>query len=504
MSLSATDLHTILEQQRQQLLLQHSQCCVLAVDHQGTLIASLGEVEQFINAESATGDDIREQLPLLYQAQDLLGRSIPFVQLPSAVLADITISQHGELLLIGLLTSGAQHQALQSQQQKANELALLQREQAVTLSALRQAHQQLQQQRDELDRLYSAQQHYVSSLAHEVRNPLQAMLATLDQTEFANPEHQQRLCRSTVQLLTLVENLLVQGQTRQAAVVDELTAVKLVECVDDCVRLLRQSAHNKGLYLQLKFAPELADQQFLLDSYRLRQILFNLIGNAIRYTRQGGVRVHILVAAEQLLLHINDTGPGIASDQQQRLFKAYQRGMQTHRVGHGAGLGLTISRELANAMGGSLELVSTPGEGSTFTLQLPARPAASPGNPQVDHQATSQLSGRAVLVDDDDDLRLAVTDWLTGWGIAVEGDASLAGLQDRLPGSAPDWLLLDQQLPDGYGLTMITEIRQSWPECCIILLSGGELSARQAEDVRVLRKPVDRRTLRQALAAGLR
>ncbi len=491
-----------LQQLLDELTHKHVQRAVLVLNQNVELLAAEGDLKQLALDQLQPGDDVREHIPMLYQVHDLLDQNISFVQLPSGVIADIFITRFKGDFMVGLVAAEKQHRALQQQQQKTNELSLLQREQAVTLDALRQAHQQLQLQSDELDRLYSAQQHYLNSLSHEVRNPLQAMLATLHADTPLDQDDNARLQRATQQLLTLVENLLVQGQSEQFAMPTVQQIIDLPELLGDCVQLLQPSAIDKGLRLELDIDPALSNVNWSLDGSRLRQILFNLIGNAIRYTNTGGIEVLTGLTESRLLIMVKDTGPGIAADEQSDMFNAYQRGRQNN--GHGAGLGLTISRELAQAMGGELSLHSKLGRGSTFELSLPARHPQSSVMAELSNGTSvlPTIPGCAVLVDDDVDLRTAIANWLNDWGVQVRQYADLSSFKQILNEASPDWLLLDQQLPEGSGTTMIPQITERWPRCKIVILSGDAIELPATMPVEILRKPVTKQTLHQILSAS--
>lgn len=495
------------QQQLDGLTEADTQRAVLLLNDQGALLASAGQLSSFGLHDLIIGADVCELLPMLYPLKHVIGIQIPFVQLPSGVIADIAVNQYGKAICVALTAADREHQALQRQQQKSNELALLQRQQSITLQTLRHAHQQLGQQRDELDRLYSAQKHYLNKLSHEVRNPLQALLANLDSKQTLGAETTTRVRRGTLQLLTLVENLLVQGQEKppQQAAQSRSQVTSPVSLADDCIQLLQQTAEAKGLSLELQFQPGLESCQLWLDAYRVRQILFNLIGNAIRYTQQGGIDVILELDSEQLSIHVKDSGPGISAEDQQNLFTAYQRGGDSLSTGgHGAGLGLTISRELAEDMKGSLSLESAIGIGSVFILQLPALPA-NQRDQQIAEPEISQfdsLEGYVLLVDDDLDWRLALVDWLQQWGLETSQCSSLSSMRELMqqPAQAvdhsPDWLILDQNLPDGMGIEMLDEIYQHWPNSRVILLSGESIELPgEYSQVCVLRKPVTRQIL---------
>lgn len=494
----------LLQKRLQQLQDNDSHPVALLVDKNAELLAGEGDLEYFGLDQLVSASDLAEQIPLLYQVQDMCGQTITFVQLPSGVIADISIAAQGEDFLVGLLVSTKQHIFLQKQQQKANELGLLQREQDITLQALREAYSQLEVQRNELDRTYSAQSHYLNTLSHEVRNPLQAILSTLDTTAPLSNEHRLRLRRGVWQLLGLVENLLVHGQQGQQVPVTKQQPVDIIQQVDDCVQLLRQTATDKSLYLHMvSHLPTSMQPIFQVDPYRLRQILFNLISNAIRYTECGGIQIEILVIDQDLHIRVVDTGAGMSEQDQAHLFTAYARGQNHAENTHGAGLGLTISRELASAMGGSLTVNSKLGVGSDFSLCLPLIVADQPNSSVEDIKTpdfSGQLSGQALIVDDDIDLREAFSEWLTGWGVNVRACKNLQELNSYLQNrEAPDWLILDQQLPDGNSTEHLETLIEDWPKTRIVMLSGDDIEASLPGKVWPLRKPVDQYILFQAL-----
>lgn len=148
----------------------------------------------------------------------------------------------------------------------------------------------------------------------------------------------------------------------------------VTEIASEVVGSLGSEATHRGLGLHLRDG---TGERALVwtDAGKVRQILLNLVGNAVRYTRQGEVTVELDGSvAEQVVVHVRDTGPGIASEDQERIFEPFtQVDSSLTRTAEGTGLGLAISRKLARLLGGDITLQSTPGKGSTFTLSLPRR-----------------------------------------------------------------------------------------------------------------------------------
>lgn len=221
----------------------------------------------------------------------------------------------------------------------------------------------------------------VARAAHELRTPLNNILVLAElmasdrqgrlsarQTEYA------RLIRSScADVLVLVDELLDLARLESGAVSASRSAVALEHVREYAERGFRHAAESKGLAFSAELAPGLP-AGLLSDERRLRQILNNLLGNAIKFTARGSVRLRIAPHGGMIAFSVADTGIGIPKEKQRLVFEPFEqadRSMQ-RRYG-GAGLGLSISRDLAELLGGRLSLESAPGRGSVFTLLLPAR-----------------------------------------------------------------------------------------------------------------------------------
>jgi len=229
------------------------------------------------------------------------------------------------------------------------------------------------------------------------------------------------------------------------------------------VTLFSASAQRKSIDLRLEVDPVLAGAR-LGDALRLRQVLMNLVGNALKFTNHGEIRVSTrLVGAssmERVALMVSDTGIGIAPDQQPRIFDAFVQAETSTRLhAGGTGLGLAISRELVRAMGGELTVVSTLGQGSTFEFQLPMEPAeeAMPAarDLRVPPPAQQRLTGRVLLVEDNSVNRIVGSAMLQSLGLEVllaeDGEQALTVLAEHVVAL----VLMDCQMPviDGYEAT---------------------------------------------------
>jgi PAS domain S-box-containing protein len=222
---------------------------------------------------------------------------------------------------------------------------------------------------------------FLATMSHELRTPLTGIIGyteLLDE-EVTGPltqvQRQQlsRIKASAWHLVTIIDEILLYARMEAGREQVRSTVFDLGALVQECVFMLEQQATVRGLGLGAVLPPEplLVES----DQGKLRQVLINLVGNAVKFTDQGEVRVVVAAGQGSALVRVRDTGPGIPPDQQQRIFEAFTQadGSSTRRKG-GTGLGLTVSRRLAELLGGSLELEATSAEGSTFLLTLPLHP----------------------------------------------------------------------------------------------------------------------------------
>jgi signal transduction histidine kinase len=241
---------------------------------------------------------------------------------------------------------------------------------------------------------------FIANMSHELRTPLNSLLILAEQLQ-DNPgdtmtetqvEYASVILASGRDLLSLLNSVLDLAKAESGTVVVELADVSVAELRTGFLREFEPVAQGKGLAYSVEVDPDVPDS-IVTDSQRLRQILKNLLANAFKFTEHG--RVHLrfrlagagwspetdsLVDAPSVVaVSVSDTGIGIASDQQKRVFEAFAQGDGTTARNYGGtGLGLSISRELVGLLGGEVNVVSVPGEGSTFTIYLPLGQASTP------------------------------------------------------------------------------------------------------------------------------
>ncbi|CAN5820766.1 hypothetical protein BH11PSE3_BH11PSE3_35810 [soil metagenome] len=285
---------------------------------------------------------------------------------------------------------------------------------------LEQALVAAEKSREEAESANQAKSTFLATMSHEIRTPMNGVLGMIEVLEAEGVREGQGRAVATMResahtLLRIIDDVLDFSKIEAGALEFEETPFSLTGLVDSVVATFRPQAQRKGLSLVAAVAPGSTDV-LLCDPTRVRQILFNLLSNALKFTERGGamIRAHTEPMGDgraHIVLRVSDTGIGMSDGQQARLFQPFsQADSSTTRRYGGTGLGLSIVRRLAQLMGGDVAIESAPGAGSTFTviLELLAAPADSPlvALPTVEAASTapmpsSMLAGNNVLVVDD-------------------------------------------------------------------------------------------------------
>jgi signal transduction histidine kinase/ActR/RegA family two-component response regulator len=391
---------------------------------------------------------------------------------------------------------------------------------------------QLEQARLSSDAANAAKSTFLANMSHEIRTPMTAILGYTDMLleaggDVAPSERQEWLQvvrRNGKHLLELINDILDLSKIEAGKMAMEHAPCDVRQIVDDVVQTLRSRAREKRILLRLEFGGGIP-REVKSDALRLRQVLVNLVGNAIKFTDAGEVAVRVAWQQSgdcRLLIDVADTGIGMSAQQVGRLFRPFTQadGSTTRRFG-GTGLGLTISKRLVELLGGELSVRSEPGAGSTFRVALPtpeaemidvdatAAPAECARAADVELPSEERLlHGRILLVDDGIDNQRLLAMLLRKAGAEVTiADTGRSAL-DAIEGDEFDLVLMDMQMPDMDGYSAVSALRERGCGTPVIAVTAHAMAGDRERCLAAgctdyLAKPIDRSLLLRTVSMHL-
>jgi signal transduction histidine kinase/CheY-like chemotaxis protein len=361
----------------------------------------------------------------------------------------------------------------------------------------------------EADKANKAKSVFLATMSHEIRTPMNGvigMTSLLEQTALTSEQRGYAESISTCgeSLLTVINDILDFSKIESGSMELEHKPFDLHTCIEEVLDVFASKAAHSGLDLVYQIDGNVP-ADIMGDSLRLRQVLMNIVGNAVKFTQQGEIFIKVELSGDgkndgfELCINVRDTGIGIPADKMERLFKPFsQVDSSTTRKYGGTGLGLVICQKLVGLMGGHIDVKSEVGEGTNFSFTIKAEVATGGKSSQLINDVS--VEGKHILVVDDNETnRTVLKNQLEKWNmlpeLAASGREALEILRHRAPF---DLVLTDMKMPGMNGVDLAGFIKQSYPSLPVFVLTsiGDEICRQHAELFKaILTKPVKQHIL---------
>lgn len=454
------------------------------------------------------GKPVGEQIDFMIGMDANTELDLPVVSSPSGIPVSVSLMPDNDQLTVLISNASTATEQRQLLQQAANENELLVEEQKRLMAELEVASQELEEKNRLLEEASRLQTSFISGVSHEFRTPLTSIIGytNLVKTDLAkmseeivpritkqdSSDYLNAVQRSSKHLLSLVENLLDHGKLDSDEINIRPKPTDLFELFNDVEVLLAplSTTKNIDLIIDLK-APD--GVHVVLDDSRLRQCLVNLVGNAIKFTDIGHVRVNATLENEVLNVEVLDTGLGIAPEDLEKIRLPFYQAADTGKVG--TGLGLTITERIIDMMGGQLDIESELGGGTQVCFSMPA--------PIVDLVAVAEVEAniesgelRVLLAEDDSDIADLVVMMLSEQGMNVTRVPNGALAVESISNHHYDIVLMDIHMPIMTGYEAIEVLNEQGCDTPIVVMSASAIESDQQRAMELgcaayLVKPVD-------------
>jgi len=317
---------------------------------------------------------------------------------------------------------------------------------------------------------------FLANMSHELRTPLNAILgyAQFLQKDPAVTEHQQDrlkiIHKSGEHLLSLINDILDLSKIEAGKIELSSAQFSMTDFLNNIADMFQMRANQKGIGFRYESSPYLP-KYIRGDEVRIRQILINLLGNAVKFTDKGSITFGADYRDGRVCFEVRDTGPGISPDEREKIFDPFHQTGSSMKKSEGTGLGLSISKRLTELMGGSLTVKSTPGQGSVFRAELEL-PSVIPEENISDVKNSSLITGyegarrKILIVDDIYQNRFLLSDLLISLGFETSEADDGQKAVEKAAELQPDLILMDLFMPDMDGFEAVKIIRKSESEKC--------------------------------------
>ena len=442
------------------VLVDQQKPCLLLLDGAFRLLQLEGDADYYGYGALTPGDDCRDALPFLIGLAPEEAIHLPLMETAGGRAADLLLAPVAGKLGLLLTDATREWASRQMAQQQANEIRLLHKQQQQLMKGLRRARDELELKHRQAEDANRMKSRFIAGLSHELRTPLTGILGHAgllrDPTNDADSvsESAKLIESNATHLLSLVDNVLDQASLEMGQLALHPVPLRLNALRREIRGMFEPLATARGLDFRVHRRGNLP-AWIEIDATRLRQVTINLVSNGIKYTDRGFVALILFWDQDRLEVGVSDSGPGIPRSARERIFLPFHREQGTTGK-QGAGLGLAISAQLVELMGGHLELEDRPGGGSVFRFSVPA-PEIGAISGGTGAEGTS--GRRILLVDDSSDIRALYTRLLEKEGFLVDSATDEPEAWRRFEDERPDLVIVDLYLKEWEGSGLVRRLR---------------------------------------------
>ena len=470
---------------------RHPACFLM--DASFHLLEWWGDTDLHGFTELQSGENMLDRAPYLLGHTGTSREILPFVSPAAGQTIEVHVLPAGENFHVIVMDASHEHDFHQKRQQNVNEVRLLHASQQKLISRQRsligeliEAKTELDHRRREAERNIADKNQFVAMMTHEFRTPLSSIINYADRALEESTstsdirKSAEAIARASRHLNSLVETVLDEARLEAGTLTLNDRTFDVRALFDDLAAIMAPLAAEKGLSFAILLSDEVPDY-VCADDVCLRQILINLLGNAVKFTETGGVRLEADWSAQQLRINVADTGPGIDLASRERIYQAFERGTNVSETAiPGTGLGLTLSLELVRLMCGQIDLVSEPDAGCTFVIIIPATfvehtPDEETVLPEPAEKFHAARPATILLCDDDEDLLTLAEYYLhrAGYGLLLARNGEEA--VEKALAYNPDLVLMDINTPRLSGADAAAQLRKANFARPIVALTASDI-----------------------------